>query len=136
MTTRTPQRTHLSPVKSLARHDAPNTDATPLESALATLPSYNEVSVRVAALSCIDMTGRLSICETLKTAANTEAPSWVTSFKGNLDNPSTFLWAPVGWNSMSYVYADKINAQRCSRAAARVGIPCFGPRIVVGPLSR
>ena len=56
----------------------------------------------------------------------------MTSFKGNLDNPFAFPAVGSSWakHSMLYVYADKINVQHCSRAAASVGIP----RIVVSGL--
>ena len=88
-------------------------------------------SVLVAALSCCEVTGRLSRCDTLKTAGSSDVIWASCDFKGNLDKLSA---CSVGRYFMLYLYADKINKQCCRRAVAKEGVPLFAQKIVVSGL--
>jgi len=69
-------------------------------------------SFLVAAAVCRDVTGGLSTQVMLKMGSSLAVKS-ASSFKGNLDS-----------------YTTNISVQRCILAAASVGTPFFGPRMV------
>ncbi len=87
-------------------------------------------SCQVAFCSWDTVTGKDCIWPTVIPCRQTDSSDLV-SLTGNLDSPSAFVFSCALLIKMSYWYADSIKAQHWSLAAARVGIPFFGPKMVV-----
>ena len=88
----------------------------------------------MAASNSAAVTGRASICATLKLVASGKYPNEVAFLRGNRERPSALLCVLVGLNLMLYEYPANSNAQRCNLAAAKDGIVFLGPSIVVSGL--
>ena len=89
-------------------------------------------SLHVPDSSSAVVTGRESICAILKLEASDKFPTVVESLRGNLDKAGICWLMLTSWLEFNVLQVPSYNrAQRCSCAAARDGIVCFGPKIVV-----
>ena len=96
---------------------------------------YSIARAITSSLLDADATSFALIGKSLATLTSNSCPSMCKkSFEsggnGKRERASAFPWSNVFRYSMSYWCAWRMTAQRWSRCAANVGMPCFGPKIV------
>ena len=70
----------------------------------------------------------------LKQVALTDHSGPAEELSGKRDKQSALACSSVHRKQISYVYTDKMRAHLCKRAAARVGMLLYGPKMVVSGL--
>ena len=91
-------------------------------------------SVHVALRTWSTFIGKDSICNKLMSLTSSTSSFALSLCIGKRDKQAEFACFVVERYSISYWYAASSNAHLCNRAAARVGIPLFGPNNVVNGL--